>query len=57
MRRGRILLITDGMTEDDAREIAARLAGGQRSLAILGVGTSVGAPGFPPPVFNPGGRQ
>lgn len=44
VRRGRLLLVTDGLTEDDTESITQRLEGEPRSLAILGVGTDVGAP-------------
>jgi Ca-activated chloride channel family protein len=44
VRRGRILLVTDGISASDAGEIRSRLEGGERRLAILGVGTEVGAP-------------
>lgn len=44
VRRGRLLLVTDGMTDDDGDAIAQRLVGEPRPLAILGVGTEVGAP-------------
>ncbi|MEM6773467.1 MAG: VWA domain-containing protein [Pseudomonadota bacterium] len=44
VRRGRIMLVSDGLTERDAREIEGRMAGQGRRLVILGVGTEVGAP-------------
>ena len=44
VRRGRIMLVSDGITERDAREIESRLAGQGRRLVIMGVGTEVGAP-------------
>ncbi|MEL7045665.1 MAG: VWA domain-containing protein [Pseudomonadota bacterium] len=44
VRRGRVMLVSDGLSERDAREIESRLAGQGRRLVILGVGTEVGAP-------------
>jgi Ca-activated chloride channel family protein len=44
VRRGRILLVTDGVSAGDARAMSALLQGQPRQLAILGVGTEVGAP-------------
>lgn len=44
VRRGRILLVTDGIRPRDVTSLAAVLAGQARELAILGVGTRVGAP-------------
>lgn len=44
VRRGRILLVTDGIGGEDVEAIADLLDGQPRDLAILGVGTDVGAP-------------
>jgi len=44
VRRGRVLLVTDGITGRDAEQIAARFEGQARQLVVLGVGTEVGAP-------------
>lgn len=44
VRRGRLLLVTDGLDNGDAEDIAQRLMGEPRPLAVLGVGTEVGAP-------------
>lgn len=41
---GRILLVTDGLTDDDADAIRALLANSGARLSILGVGTAEGAP-------------
>lgn len=41
---GRILLITDGITENDQRQLAAALAESPWGLSILAVGTAEGAP-------------
>ncbi len=42
--QGRILLITDGVDKNSAKEIASLLHGTQIRLAVLGIGTSAGAP-------------
>jgi Ca-activated chloride channel family protein len=42
--QGRILLVTDGVNEADAISISKLIEGQPRRLAILGVGTEVGAP-------------
>ena len=44
IRQGRLLLITDGITESDRREIGELLRGSGVSLAIMGIGTATGAP-------------
>jgi Ca-activated chloride channel family protein len=44
VRRGRILLVTDGVNARDAAAMATLLESQTRQLAILGVGTEVGAP-------------
>ena len=44
VRRGRILLVTDGITASDGEAIARRLLDEPRQLLVLGVGTSIGAP-------------
>lgn len=44
VRRGRILLVTDGVNARDAAAMSTLLEGQARQLAILGVGTEVGAP-------------
>lgn len=44
VRRGRILLVTDGITASDGEAIAKRLLDEPRQLLLLGVGTSIGAP-------------
>ena len=44
VRQGRLLLVTDGVRDADVTEISQRLEGQPRSLAVLGVGTEVGAP-------------
>ncbi|MFK8042578.1 VWA domain-containing protein [Congregibacter sp.] len=44
VRRGRILLVTDGIRNRDLSSIQTILAGQPRDLAVLGVGTRVGAP-------------
>ena len=44
VRRGRILLVTDGITASDGEAIARRLLDEPRQLLLLGVGTAIGAP-------------
>ncbi|EAQ97765.2 VWA domain-containing protein [Congregibacter litoralis] len=44
VRRGRILLVTDGIRIGDLAPLQNLLAGQPRDLAVLGVGTRVGAP-------------
>ncbi|WP_439102423.1 VWA domain-containing protein [Congregibacter sp.] len=44
VRRGRILLVTDGIRIGDLTSLQNLLAGQARDLAVLGVGTTVGAP-------------
>lgn len=44
VRRGRLLLVTDGIGAEDRQQLAARLQRLPHRLAILGVGTDVGAP-------------
>ena len=44
VRQGRLLLVTDGVRDADVTEISQLLEGQPRSLAVLGVGTEVGAP-------------
>lgn len=41
---GRLLLVTDGISTEDVEEISGLLAGQARRLALLGIGTEVGAP-------------
>jgi Ca-activated chloride channel family protein len=43
-QHGRILLISDEITEDNIDAIAAQIGGGDWSLSVLGVGTEQGAP-------------
>jgi Ca-activated chloride channel family protein len=42
--KGRILLVTDGMTRGDAETIAKLLRGGSYQMSVLGVGTNEGGP-------------
>ena len=44
VRRGRALLVTDGIAEDDRRALENVIRGSGLQLAILGVGTPTGAP-------------
>lgn len=44
VRQGRLLLVTDGVSPEDATQIGDLLAGQPRELIVLGVGTEVGAP-------------
>jgi len=44
IRRGKILLVTDGVSERDREGIETVLTGSNAQLAILGVGTATGAP-------------
>ncbi len=44
IRRGRALLVTDGIAEDDRRALENVIRGSGLQLAILGVGTPTGAP-------------
>lgn len=44
VRRGRILLVTDGIRVQDIDALRGILSGQPRELSILGVGTPVGAP-------------
>jgi Ca-activated chloride channel family protein len=44
VRNGRLLLVTDGISAADATAISALLSRESRQLAVLGVGTEVGAP-------------
>ena len=44
IRRGRALLVTDGIAADDRRALEAVIRGSGLQLAILGVGTPTGAP-------------
>ncbi|WOJ94372.1 VWA domain-containing protein [Congregibacter variabilis] len=44
VRRGRILLVTDGVRQRDISAMREMLAGQPREMAVLGVGTRVGAP-------------
>ena len=44
VRSGRLLLVTDGISEQDIDTIASLLENSAHRLAILGVGTEVGAP-------------
>lgn len=44
VRRGRILLVTDGVQERDVNEINQHLDGQERELVVMGVGTKAGAP-------------
>jgi len=44
IRQGKILLVTDGLGAGDSRAIAKAIAGSGAELAIIGVGTSTGAP-------------
>ena len=43
-RRGRALLVTDGIADDDRRELEGVIRGSGLQLSILGVGTPTGAP-------------
>jgi Ca-activated chloride channel family protein len=42
--RGTVLLVTDAVTESDAKEVERALHGSGARLAVLGVGTTTGAP-------------
>ena len=44
IRRGQILLVTDGVSESMHNRIAELVGDSEASLAVLGVGTNVGAP-------------
>ena len=44
MRQGRILLVTDGIAEKQQQGVAKAVQGSGATLAVLGVGTSTGAP-------------
>jgi Ca-activated chloride channel family protein len=44
IRAGRILLLTDGISDNDRAALRATLADGGTRLAIMGVGTPTGAP-------------
>lgn len=44
IRSGRVLLVTDGIDGSDQETIAGLLSGTAHRLAVLGVGTDVGAP-------------
>ncbi|MEP4485161.1 MAG: VWA domain-containing protein [Halioglobus sp.] len=44
IRRGQILLITDGVSQSKHSRIADLIDGSDATLAVLGVGTNVGAP-------------
>ncbi len=44
IRKGRLLLVTDGVSEKDRDGIAKVLSGSDSQLAIMGVGTPAGAP-------------
>ena len=44
IRRGQILLVTDGVSQSMHNRIADLIGGSGASLAVLGVGTNVGAP-------------
>jgi Ca-activated chloride channel family protein len=44
IRRGRALLVTDGISEDDRRGLENVIRGSGLQLTILGVGTTTGAP-------------
>ena len=44
IRRGEILLVTDGVSDKDRKDIEKVMAGSESTLNILGVGTSTGAP-------------
>ncbi|MEP5569658.1 MAG: VWA domain-containing protein [Halioglobus sp.] len=44
VQQGRILLVTDGITEDDRREASDLMRGSGMGLAIMGIGTATGAP-------------
>lgn len=44
IRQGKLLLVTDSLTERDSKAIEQVLAGSGAQLAIMGVGTSTGAP-------------
>lgn len=44
VRRGRILLVTDGVRRRDISAMREMLAGQPREMVVLGVGTRVGAP-------------
>ena len=44
IRGGKVLLVTDGVSEKDRAGIAQVMAGSDAELAIMGVGTATGAP-------------
>ena len=44
VQRGRIMLVTDGITEQDREEISELLQGSGMGLVIMGIGTATGAP-------------
>lgn len=44
IRRGRVLLVTDGVSQAKSARIADLISGSGAQLAILGIGTDVGAP-------------
>ncbi len=44
VRQGRILVVTDGITDRDSEALIKLMADQPRQLALLGVGTDVGAP-------------
>ena len=44
VQQGRILLLTDGITARDRKEVADSVRGSGMGLAIMGIGTATGAP-------------
>lgn len=44
IRQGQILLVTDGISDNDSRGVVDALRGSGASLSIMGVGTGTGAP-------------
>lgn len=44
IRQGRLLLVTDGITEQNRADITEMLRGSGASLAVMGIGTPTGAP-------------
>ncbi|MAT93184.1 MAG: hypothetical protein CME59_11350 [Halioglobus sp.] len=44
VRGGLLLLVTDGISEDDRREIEMAMRGSGARLSVMGVGTATGAP-------------
>ena len=44
IQQGRILLVTDGITEQDRQEVSDLMRGSGMGLVIMGIGTATGAP-------------